>query len=162
MPHALLGTAVAIALRHHPVLAFFAAFGSHFILDAIPHWHYPLRSLERNRQKPIEGKIIGGKPLARDILVVLFDGALGSFISIAVTFALFPRYIGITLIGIAGGILPDFLQFLYYLFPRSPLKYLQRFHLLIHAKKRLDKTPVSGIAYQLAFTAVCAFILKYF
>ena len=157
-PHAILGTAAALALRHHPVLAFFTAFLSHFASDAIPHWHYPLASLERKRN-PLENRVVLGTGILRDGAVVFLDCALGSSISLALTAVLFPQYISIAIIGIMGGILPDFLQFIYYLSPQSPLKYLQRFHVWIHAEERLDNTHFFGIVFQGAFAALCIFFL---
>ena len=161
-PHALAGTAAAMIFRHHPVLAFFAAFASHFVVDAIPHWHYPLRSLGREHKDPMDDRIAFGRRFLRDVFVVGFDAVIGVAVSLGAAYLLFPQHLGVAALGVFGGIIPDFLQFVSYVFPNSPLRYLQNFHARIHAKKRLDKTPISGIAYQLAFAALCIVLLKYF
>ena len=42
--HAIVGAAIASFLPSHPTTAFVLGFGSHFVLDAIPHWDYPIKS----------------------------------------------------------------------------------------------------------------------
>jgi hypothetical protein len=42
--HAIVGAAIASVIPAHPFFAIAAAFASHFLLDAIPHWDYPIRS----------------------------------------------------------------------------------------------------------------------
>ena len=161
-PHALAGTAAAMVFRHHPVLAFCAGFISHFLIDAIPHWHYPLQSLEKNLESPLDSRIVFDRRLIHDCILIGIDFGIGVGISLIATYVLFPQYLLVAFLGAIGGIIPDFLQFLYYIFRDSPLLYLQRLHVWIHAKKRLDSTPVSGVAYQLAFSALCIFILRSF
>jgi hypothetical protein len=39
--HAVVGAALASFVPEHPAVAFVVGFGSHFILDAIPHVDYP-------------------------------------------------------------------------------------------------------------------------
>src|SRR5260370_42631939 len=41
---AIVGAAIASFLPSHPTTAFVLGFASHFVLDAIPHWDYPIRS----------------------------------------------------------------------------------------------------------------------
>ena len=36
--HAIAGAAIGLALEDHPVAAFAVGVGSHFVLDAVPHW----------------------------------------------------------------------------------------------------------------------------
>src|SRR5437016_159257 len=43
--HAVVGAAVATLMPDHPGLAFLSGVVSHFAIDAIPHWDYPLRSI---------------------------------------------------------------------------------------------------------------------
>jgi hypothetical protein len=43
--HAVVGGAIASLFPSHPVLVAVAAFASHFAIDAIPHWDYPLRAI---------------------------------------------------------------------------------------------------------------------
>lgn len=149
--HAVAGAAAGVALRAHPLLAFFAGFISHFVLDAIPHWHYQLKSFEKEHGT---AKTLGFKnddrALLRDVLVTGLDCAAGFAIAFVAVWRSAPDAIGPALLGAVGGILPDFLQLLYYLFPRSPLRFLQRFHLWIHADTRLDDLPMIGVSSQFA------------
>jgi hypothetical protein len=46
--HAIVGAAIASFLPSHPTTAFVLGFGSHFVLDAIPHWDCPIRSASVN------------------------------------------------------------------------------------------------------------------
>jgi hypothetical protein len=46
--HALVGGAVASTIPSHPAAALLIGFASHFILDAIPHADYPIRSRSVN------------------------------------------------------------------------------------------------------------------
>jgi hypothetical protein len=43
--HAIVGGAIAGLFPSHPVLVAAAAFASHFAIDAIPHWDYPLHAI---------------------------------------------------------------------------------------------------------------------
>ena len=43
--HAIVGGAIASLFPSHPALVAVAGFASHFAIDAIPHWDYPLRSI---------------------------------------------------------------------------------------------------------------------
>jgi hypothetical protein len=43
--HAVVGGAIASLVPSDPILAAAAGFASHFAIDAIPHWDYPLRSI---------------------------------------------------------------------------------------------------------------------
>ena len=49
--HSLIAAAVTKPLAAaNPLLIFAAAFASHLIADAIPHWDYPLASLVKKEQ----------------------------------------------------------------------------------------------------------------
>lgn len=43
--HAVVGGAIASLFPSHPVLVAIAAFASHFAIDAIPHWDYPIQAI---------------------------------------------------------------------------------------------------------------------
>ena len=42
MTHAIVGAAIVGLVPAHPLLGLSLAFASHFILDALPHWDYPI------------------------------------------------------------------------------------------------------------------------
>lgn len=161
--HAVAGAAAGIVFRTHPVLAFFAGFASHFVLDAIPHWHYELTSFEKD---DASGKKVrfskNDRALLRDVLVTALDCGAGFAIAFYAAWTSAPDAIGAATLGAVGGVLPDFLQLVHYLFPNSPLRFLQNFHLWIHADTRLDHRPAIGISSQLALLVVFAATLARF
>ncbi|MBI4225251.1 MAG: hypothetical protein HY617_02885 [Candidatus Sungbacteria bacterium] len=146
--HAVIGAAAASMVPEHPVLAFGVAFASHFAFDAIPHWHYPVASIIKDKKNPMNNDMVVGKHFIADVAVIGFDALLGIGISLA-AFAYFLHvpYL-LILIGALGGILPDPLQFVYWKFRRQPVKSLQRLHRLVHAKTDLDNRPLSGVTSQ--------------
>jgi hypothetical protein len=60
-------------LSSHPTTAFALGFGSHFVLDAIPHWDYPISSASVNPK--IGAPVTFDRALLRDLVVI---GAMGS------------------------------------------------------------------------------------
>jgi hypothetical protein len=73
--HAVVGAALAGLMPFHPVAAFVTGFASHFVIDAIPHWDYPLRSISlgpgaRNDVRMSAARI-------RDLALIGFDGLAG-------------------------------------------------------------------------------------
>lgn len=72
-PHVAVGAALATKL--HPALAIPIAFGSHFILERVPHWNPHL-----NREKKMYGK-----PTTQSTVIVVADVvtslALGGFVA---------------------------------------------------------------------------------
>src|SRR6516164_8939572 len=78
-----------------------------------------------------------------------FEKSNLDFATIALSLFAQPSALLTILLGALGGMLPDAFQFVHRLYPREPLRTVQRFHSWIHAKQKLD-WPV-GIASQLAF-----------
>jgi hypothetical protein len=118
----------------HPVLVAMAGFASHFAIDAIPHWDYPLQSISvgpgaANRRSKIDGCLF------RDLTLIGFDACSG--LAIAIWFFATPTTMGAILPGAFAAMLPDPLQFVHSLDPREPLRSLQRFHQWIHARQQL-------------------------
>jgi len=151
--HAIVGGAIASLMPGHPVLAFFTGVASHFALDAIPHWDYPLRSISLKA---------GGGPammlnwsLFRDLGLITLDACVG----LAVVLWLFasPAAATAVLFGALGAMLPDPLQIAYKYYPREPLRSLQRFHGWIHTKRALS-WPL-GVSSQLLLDLVIVNLL---
>ncbi len=145
--HAVIGAAAASLFPNHPVLAFSVAFGSHFVADMIPHWHYPVGSFVREEDMMAEDMLIN-RQFYRD----LFNIGLDAFLGLAVSYLVFswlnvPFWIIVA--GVVGGILPDPLQFVYWKWRHEPIATLQRFHVWIHSKTFLDHKPLPGITYQI-------------
>ena len=175
--HAIVGAAIARVLPTHPFLAFGLGVMSHLLLDAIPHWQYPLRSVQRSTGS-IGNRALDrhGPHLYHDMFLVAGDALLG----ILVGWLIFPpvSQIGIwtSALTIFGSLLPDGLTFLYvWEQPPSPnrggwegwhikpLAYFRRFHLWFHARdRRLENNPALGIPLQIAIIAIVAFAIYFF
>ncbi len=141
--HSIVGSAVASLFPTHPVLGLSLAFVSHFALDSIPHWDYPIRSASINPDKG--GKMELNKTLLIDLLTISIDGLLG----LASAYILFhdqPAWVWF--LGSAFGMAPDFLQFIYLRFNFTPNTWLQKAHKFIHSETRI-KNPIIGIPLQM-------------
>lgn len=137
--HAIIGAALAVPLKN-PYLAFFVALVSHFALDAIPHYEYSFEYLIEKR---------GKRRLWVDLTKIILDGIL------AVTSALLifspTDFAGftVTFAAIVGGLLPDFMQGVYVIWPVKPVAAFYNFHYAVHSKYDFEDHPVIGIALQL-------------
>ncbi len=147
--HALIGAAVASMVPGHPALAFGAAFASHFALDAIPHWHYPVASIKKDKRDRMNNDMVIGKHFIADLAVIGFDALAGVVIALTAFYWFGHMSWQLVLIGAIGGILPDPLQFVYWKFRREPITSLQRLHMWIHARTDLDDRPLLGISSQI-------------
>lgn len=147
--HAIVGGAIASLLPSHTALVAVMGFASHFAIDAIPHWDYPLRAITINPNADNRGLKID-RALFLDLALIGFDACAG----LAITVWLFATSanIGAIVLGAFAAMLPDPLQFAHSLHPHEPLKSLQRFHARIHSKKKLS-WPI-GTSSQALFAAV--------
>jgi hypothetical protein len=155
--HAAAGGFFGAAFAHNPFLSFLLGFGSHFLLDAIPHWHYHLKS-KRHGANPMEVYFVFDRSFLRDLCVTGIDCAIGTALIAAAVYAANAAALGAALAGAVGGVLPDALQLAYSIFPRSPLKHLQRFHHAVHASTDFDRKPFFGISAQLAGIALAVLL----
>ena len=154
--HAVVGAAIASLIPEHPVAGFLAAFASHFLIDAIPHYDYPIASPSVNPQIGTAMKY--DKALAFDTLFIGTDTVLGILLSLVLFLP--SGSFWIILLGASAGILPDPLQFIYAHFRHEPLVMLQRFHLWIHTDKKLQGRPLIGISSQIAFLLAVAALAR--
>jgi hypothetical protein len=148
--HAITGATLATLTPHNPVLAFIIGFGSHFLLDAIPHLDYTLKSIHRDTKNPYDKSITFGKDSYKDLIKVCMDGILG----LLFTFIIFKLFLGnnysifVVFVGAIAAMLPDLLQFVYCKWKHEPLITLQRFHAFMHSDKRMRDKPFLGILSQ--------------
>lgn len=161
-PHALAGAATAVMLRRHPIAGIAAAFLSHFVLDVIPHWVYKLNSIKEDSSQLL-GATFNPKGLVKDFLKTGVDFGAGLAIALVISDVFFPKYFWLSFFGAAAGVLPDFLQLMYYFFPNSPLSYLQWFHKKIHMKEHLDGNSefLHNISYQILFSLAVILIMVF-
>lgn len=152
--HAVVGGAIASLFSSHPALVVVAAFASHFAIDAIPHWDYPLRAITLKRGANNRHLLVDRR-LFRDFALIGFDACAGLLIAIWL-FAT-PATIGVIVLGALAGMMPDPLQVLHSVFPNQPLTALQRFHEWIHTKWTL-RWPL-GVSSQALFAAAVSWIV---
>jgi hypothetical protein len=155
--HAVIGAALASFLPTHPVAAAVLAFASHFAIDAVPHWDYPIRSPCVHPGTAAAMRY--DRRLLRDLVVIGIDGMAGTVLALALFAS--SSTIWVILLGAFAAMLPDPLQFLYGRFPREPLRSLQRFHVWIHSNRRLDDRVVLGVVSQFAFISAAAALALY-
>jgi hypothetical protein len=152
--HAVVGGAVASLFPSHPIIAFVVGFLSHFVLDAIPHWDYKLLSAYINPNKV-------DKNFGLDLLHVGTDMILGILITLLIWHPISVSQLEILFLGIFGGVLPDFLQFVYLRFPHQPMILIQKFHDFMHAKHELANRPLIGIFLQIILMICVVLLVKY-
>ena len=133
--HAIVGGAVASLFPSHPVLVAIAGFASHFVIDAIPHWDYPLQAISTKRGADNRCQLIIDRHLLFDATLISLDTCAG--LAMAAWLFATPATIGAIVLGAIAGMAPDPLRFAQKLYPREPLNSLQRFHRWVHAKQRL-------------------------
>jgi hypothetical protein len=158
--HAIIGAAAASMFPEHPVIAFGAAFASHFVLDAIPHWHYRVASMQKNPDDKMKDDMVVGPQFIFDVAKIGLDALLGIGISLGALSWYLHSSPWLILIGAIGGILPDPLQFVYWKFRREPIATLQRFHVRIHATTDLDSRLLLGIGSQILIAALALLFVK--
>ncbi len=163
--HAVIGAAMASTMPTHPVIGFTLAFASHFLLDAIPHWDYPLNSYKADNENHLNDDMpinkgffidlskIGVDMLCGILLVLIFFGFKDGTISAT-------NITWVPFIGLVGGVLPDALQFVYWKWRHQPLIALQKFHLCIHAKSDFNGKPLIGVPFQMVVILVGVVVAK--
>jgi hypothetical protein len=133
--HAIVGGAIASLFPSHPALVVAAGFASHFAIDAIPHWDYPLQAISI-RPAEESAAVNLDRRLWLDLSLIALDACAG--VAIAIWLFATPVTMGAILLGALAAMVPDPLQVAHSLYPREPLKSLQRFHQWIHTKRKLS------------------------
>ncbi|MDD1518446.1 hypothetical protein ACNJYD_12720 [Bradyrhizobium sp. DASA03005] len=153
--HAIVGGAIASLFQLHPAAAAIAGFASHFAIDAIPHWDYPLRSISLGKGAN-NRRLSFSRATLRDFAIIGIDACAG--LGLALWMFAAEGSIWIIAIGASTAMLPDALQFVHTLYPRGLLHILQRFHWWIHSKRAL--TGLFGVGSQLAFAGTVAVLAR--
>ena len=161
--HAVVGAGIVSLAVYNPTLGICAAFLSHFVIEAIPHWSYEIKSQAVQPHSGITRMSFSDKNLIRDFLIIGTDGILGLVLSIFL-FSTKQNFL-IVFVGACVGMLPDVLLFAYSRWPHEPLVSLQNFHEWIHSahqaymQHRIILGIASQIALVLAYTALVKFVL---
>lgn len=130
-PHILLGAAIASKIPN--IWGLILAFLSHFVLDAVPHWEYSIKGVQRTKKNQF----------LRDALKVELDFCLGVIIFTFIAVDLSPIRVVYGLLGIAAAAFPDGLMFFYYISGRKYLRKFTEFHYWIHPKRHKIKQKLS-------------------
>jgi hypothetical protein len=150
--HAVVGGAIASLLHPDPLLAAMASFASHFAIDAIPHWDYPLRSISVGKGAD-NRRLTLNRAVMIDLTCIGVDACAG--LALAIWLFATPASVWVVSLGAIAAMAPDPLQFVHSVHPREPLVSLQRLHDWIHSKRKLAWR--LGVSSQVAFAAaVCA------
>jgi hypothetical protein len=152
--HAITGATLATLVPSNPVLGFVIGFGSHFILDSIPHWDYSLQNSKKDKNKPLNNDLIINRDSLRDLMKIALDGISGLVLSFILLGIFRHQSILAISCGAIGGMAPDALQFVYFKWRHEPLISLQKFHIWMHSKYSLKKRPVLGMSSQLAIVTL--------
>ncbi|WP_377827412.1 hypothetical protein ACFKHW_21000 [Bradyrhizobium lupini] len=88
----------------HPVLVAIAAFASHFAIDAIPHWDYPIQAIML-KSGANNRRLLTNPRLLLDLFLVGLDACAG--LSIAIWLFATPATIGVIVLGALAGMTPD-------------------------------------------------------
>lgn len=157
-PHILAGALVG-AQTTNPIAAFVFGLVSHYLIDKIPHWDYDIKKIQEKVPRlkagmAAEGLATGSRQVITQWLKIGFDLALPFLI----TGLLAPNEQSLTLslIGAAGGILPDFLLYLSWQFPIKILAVHAKFHDKNHSKIKLGH--LAGPASYLAIIVLFLFL----
>lgn len=160
MTHAIGGAASAVLFTKDPLAAFLIGFASHFVLDAIPHSHYKLKSIMKDPSNGDAYRLTHNREnMIRDFLITGADCAIGTSVAFYAVWQSSPDLIGLAVMGIVAGVLPDFLQFVYYVFPNFLIGRFKKFHDFIHAKTNLDDSPLIGALFQSAIIVLLIFAI---
>ena len=159
--HAVVGGAIGRLISTNPILAFVVGFLSHFVLDVVPHWDYPLESKTSDTRGVNQLHFRLGWPAVIDFSRIGLDLLIGFFLA----YWIFPSASGSWLTssvawGAIGAVLPDALQFVYVQWRPRFLSSLQRFHMFVHAKQDFNNRPVLGVILQILVMAVVVLGVK--
>jgi hypothetical protein len=158
--HAITGAAIATMVPNYPALGFILGFGSHYILDALPHWSYSLKSVKKDLKNSLNTDMIIGKDSCQDFFKIGTDGILGVVLAFILVGVFHHVSSLVILMGAIGGMLPDALQFCYWKWKHEPLTTFQRLHNWAHTSFRIDDKPVLGILSQIAIILLIVLIFK--
>jgi hypothetical protein len=152
--HIVTGAAAARLFATHPAEAFIIGLASHYILDSVAHWDYPIRAYSSEKHAPGDTKVHFNRAIFLDIGKVLLDVLIGFAIVFFAHAQFVNGHLAFLLIAAAGAVLPDFIQFVYGVYKLPLLGLMQRFHHFMHAETHFNDRPVIGVA-----TQVCLILL---
>lgn len=157
--HGIIGAAVGRFFPANPILAFFAGLLSHFVFDAIPHWHYPLSAIDGKKASSGKSVFTVKKRIILDAFIIALDFFMGVWLAMLIfnknDYSNYSAFAGAI-----GGLLPDGLMFLSWILRIKILKLFDKFHIFIHSKIDIDSWFVIGPLSQVAIIAIVVFVSK--
>ena len=157
--HIIVAAAVAKPLAaYNPAFAFLAAFASHYLSDALPHWDYMLSVFKNEEDKEKIKFQFTKSSIVANALPPAVDAAIGTLIAAAIIWPDSPEKLIYLAAVVLGGTLPDILQGAYLAGARL-LKPLQTFHDTIHTKIKLGPYPLVGIPFQILIFLTALYFL---
>jgi len=157
-PHAIIGASLANIFPNDPALGFGLAFFSHYVLDMLPHKDYDIDNFLETETKTVKS-IFHNAGAALHLLFISLDFIVAVFLCF-LFFVRDEKSLLLTLVGIVGGLLPDFFQFLYYKYKNQPWIFFQKIHDQNHNTNHMKERPILG--YLVQFTLVILFLVLFF
>lgn len=156
--HAIVSAAIG-AVSPGVTASFASGLFSHFILDALPHWEYQLISKKLSGSDGQPGDFITGRLFVIDLFKIGLDLTVGLMAAGALILYFYPEGLGSAFWGAAGGVFPDFLQFVFCQYRWRMLQPLQKFHRWIHTRHKLSARSPAGLLIQAALIFAAAAII---
>lgn len=130
--HAVVGAVAASFFPTHPYAAFAAGFASHLAIDMLPHWSEGpamLRSMRTTGPHTTDRDMALGKDFVLDVLYLGGESLAGLLIALLFLYKGVGAPLPIVLVGVAAGLLPDAMHFLYFKMRwLRPLRDFETFH----------------------------------
>ncbi len=159
--HGVTGALIVASMPLYPAVGLTLAFGSHFLLDALPHWDYKILSLDKVEAKKGVVVMTGGRNFFLDLFRIGTDGFLGLALTVSISLFFYNSVLGLLIVGALVAMLPDFLQFVFGRFKFEFLRPLQNFHSNIHTKIKIENNLLFGIGSQATLIFLCLIIFYY-
>jgi SNF family Na+-dependent transporter len=129
-PHAIVGATLANIFPDDPALGFGLAFVSHYVLDILPHTEYDIGNFYDKKTRTLNN-IFKNKRTFVNFLFIVVDFIVAVILCVLL-FVRSEKSAVVTFMGILGGLLPDFFQFMYFKFKGEPWKFYQNIHDKLH------------------------------
>ena len=154
--HSLIGVVITEPL-HNNWLIFFTAFFTHYLFDMLPHYHYRIDDFKGSLPNANRLYAFGSRFKTLSFLKIFLD------FSLAVVLPLIFIKPGLAVVlAISGAVLPDFLSFLGFTFPKNKiLAFIYAFHYKVHLGVRyiLDSRPVFGMFLNIVYTLIALYLV---
>lgn len=164
--HAIVGAAVGRFFPENPFLALITGFISHFLIDAIPHWQYPLKSIVKDKNNPkdlMREDMVVGEDFIGDLTLITIDLLSGLVLALYIFGTKGNLLNPSVLLGALGGILPDALTFAYFKFRVEPLATIQRLQIFANREGKnhiFENSHFKGFLSQTAFASLVIAVSK--